>query len=165
MSRTFLSCATETLYPLNDNSTFPSPPSPWQPLRCAFSVSTLFRSQLRCSLHNHQPSCFLAPFRSVSWATPLLVASLTLEHPSYGVPDHFPWTCLAFLSLLFILSSQHSFLGFTSSFHKTKFTGFFDSPCTGRWAVGGGKQGKKGMWTENEQARQLTPESFSLAQS
>lgn len=87
----FFSCITETLCPMNSYafpSLHPTPPALGNHYFCAFHVSTLFRSQLRC-LRNGQLSCLLAQFRSVSCPIPPLVASVMLDHLIYLVFDQF----------------------------------------------------------------------------
>ena len=78
MSRTFLSSPTETLYPLNNNSSFPPPPNPWQPL-CTFYLYEFdyFRYLVYVESYNICP--FVAYFTYHVFGV----------HPCYGMNQKF----------------------------------------------------------------------------
>lgn len=156
--RAFSSCTPATLYPFNNNSLFPSHPSPWQPLLSAFYVSVLFwvpswdAPSVITSLH------LLAQFRSATlpWLgfhkaespTPLLrpLLSLFLDVP-----------CISFIN---IHSPKWVFLPWlTFSLHKQNSTELCDSYDIGGRGWSGSRR-KKAMWYKYA-SLQLTPESFT----
>lgn len=134
MSRTFSSCITETLHPLNNFTPTEQLPSPWQPLLSALYVSTLFRSQLRRSLCNHQPSRLVAQFRSASFCATLPLLSFHNTQPSNLFTSLTTFTlfldvpCISFIN---IPSLECSHLWLTSFLCKQNSTELCDSHYTG----------------------------------
>lgn len=100
--------------PLNNNSSFPSPLSPGQPLLPAFYVSTLFRSQLRGCVITIQICLFLCnsplaglPQHRTTHSTSSSTFTLFLDVPYVSFINSHSLKCL-FHGLQLVLHKQNS---------------------------------------------------------